>query len=718
MRPSLRAVITVIFLLTTPTAFAQDLDDRKRLAMAAVSDEEEEFIDEFAFLEDAGMVELSARHRQEIGMSPSAVTVLTREDVEASGATSLPDLLRLVPGMDVTISSPSYASLSSRLYWTNGNHYYQLLIDGRDAMFELIGQVPWQAEVISLDDIERIEIVRGPASSMYGASALAGVVSVTTRVVPEKTSASAHITAGEVGNLHVGGRASTRIGNWGFSLSGGVDYAGPFNQPREEGLQVYKIRAMTEYSWAENKRIRIDFGMSDATGEINSSSGLVNINLRLRTLRLAYESESIRGRLYWSNTPADVNLEAPLEFGGLRLATFAPISIDGHSVDGEIQWTLPEFWKSLFAIVGAGGRVTYLASDQLLDGDTYADLSSPDYHKAGIELWEGRAGAFVHAEYKPGEWVTISGSARFDYTTETGTFLSPRFVAVFKPHKGQFVRLGISRAFRKPPFLERQLHPMLIFPADSPITGAGQENFQEFMSRNMSSSNLVNEELFSIEAGYLGEFLDDTLGVAIDIYVNQLRNVTGMESAIVPDMQGLPDLDRSMVTVTNNGGDVDILGGELVVRYTPTRMISLMASWAYREVFDRKASAVSDGTPKNLFTLGGRFRTEAGLVGSLYMFTRSEFADDGVENPAGLLTPRLKLHVDNTLMFLGKIGWLWKLDHLMDVEVGVKLFLPLSPFSGDLFSYYEDPGGMTPGGTYYGGQKLRRVLTTYLQGSF
>ena len=146
MRTSSRSVITVIFLLTTLTASAQDLDGKRRLAMAVVSDEEEEFIDEFAFLEDAGMVELSARHRQEIGMSPSAVTVLTREDVEASGATNLPDLLRLVPGMDVTISSPSQASLSSRLDWTNGNHYYQLLIDGRDAMFELLGQVPWQAE--------------------------------------------------------------------------------------------------------------------------------------------------------------------------------------------------------------------------------------------------------------------------------------------------------------------------------------------------------------------------------------------------------------------------------------------------------------------------------------------------------------------------------------------------------------------------------------------
>jgi outer membrane receptor protein involved in Fe transport len=720
MRTQFRTVITVVSMVVTAAAYAREPDQGERLAMAVTmaEDEEMELIDEFAFLEDAGMVELSARHRQEIGMSPSAVTVLTREDVEASGATNLPDLLRLVPGMDVAISSPSQTSLSSRLYWTNGNHYYQLLIDGRDAMFEVIGQVPWHAEVVSLDDIERIEIVRGPASSMYGASALAGVVSVTTRLVPEKTSASVHITAGELGNLRVGGRASTRIGSWGFSMSGGVDYAGSYNLPRSAGLEVYKFRAMAEYNWSANKRIRIDFGMSDSTGEITSSAGLVNLNILLRTLRVAFESDSIRTRLYWSNTPADFNLEAPLEFGGLRLATFAPIEVDVHSVDGEIQWTLPEVWKSLFAIVGASGRFSYLGSDQLLDGDTYANRSSPDYHKTGIEHLEGRVGAFAHAEYQPGEWVTISGSMRFDYTTETGHFLSPRFVAVFKPHKGQFVRLGISRAFRKPPFLERRLHPMLLFPPDSPVTSDGQESFQEFMARSMSSTDLVNEELFSIEAGYLGQFLDETLSIAIDIYVNQLRNVTGMESHIVSGAQGLPDLNRSIVVVTNNGGDVDILGGELVVRYMPTRMIALMASWAYRELFDRKTATVSDGTPKNLFTLGGRFRTESGLVGSLYVFSRSEFSDGSVENPAGLLTSRLKLHMDNTFMLLGKLGWRWEVDHLFDAEVGIKLFLPFSPFSGGLFSYHEDPGGATPDGRYYGGQKIRRVLTTYLQGSF
>jgi hypothetical protein len=54
----------------------------------------------------------------------------------------------------------------------------------------------------------------------------------------------------------------------------------------------------------------------------------------------------------------------------------------------------------------------------------------------------------------------------------------------------------------------------------------------------------------------------------------------------------------------------------------------------------------------------------------------------------------------------------------LDFEIGAKLFLPFSPFSGNLFSYYEDAGGVSPQGVFYGGEALRRILTGYVQGSF
>ena len=713
------ALACIILLASLPTPARADEEEDLQVAVATTTEDEEmELIDEFAFLEDAGMVESAARHRQEIGMSPSAVTVLTREDVEASGATNLPDLLRLVPGMEVIIVSPAYVSTSSRLYRNNTNNYFQLLIDGRDAINELLGQVPWLLETISLDDIERIEILRGPASSMYGASALAGVVSVTTRVVPEKTSASVRLESGEVGLLQVGGRASTRIGDWGFSLSGGADLTGSFSEPRLEAKRVWKFRALAEYAWSESERVRLDFGMSQGEGGLNSAAGLVDLTMGLRALRAAYESKKLKGRLYWVNTPAEFSLKAPLEYAGIRLATFAPVKSNAHTIDGELQWTVPTFWDPLLLIVGGGGRVSWIGSDDLLDGETYADISSPDYHKAGISHWEGRGGVFVHSELKPEEWVTLSASLRLDYNTETGAFISPRMVAIFRPVKGQYMRMGVSRAFRKPSFLDVRLHPMAEFPPDSPITGPAQENFQEFMSRTIGNDQLGNEELLSFEAGYLGQFFDNKLSVALNVFYMQMRQIVGLGTSIVPNEQGLPDLDQSVARNNNDAADMDTIGTELVLRYDPVKSVSLMASWAYREVFDRRSMGVIAATPKNLVTLGGRFRSGSGLMGSLYVFSRSEFSDTGVENPEGLLAPKLTEHCDNVFLFMGKLGYEWITTEGLEFEVGAKLFLPFSPFSGNLFQYYEDLGGISADGRYYGGQQLRRVVTGYLQGSF
>ena len=710
--------LLLMLILVQPTAALATETDNRLAYLNEDTGEEDALIDEFTFLEDAEMVESASRHRQEIGMSPSAVTVLTREDVEASGATTITDLLRLVPGMDVVVVSPSFSSITSRMHWTNTNNHYQVLIDGRDAVNELLGQMPWMGETVSLDDVERIEILRGPASSLYGSSALAGVISITTRVVPEKTSAAVLLSGGEAGVLEVLGRGSTRIGGWGFSLSGMAGVAGSFAKPREQAKEIYKLRSVVEYRWSETDRLKLDFSATDTAGAFTSGAGMLEIDFRLRALRLAYESEDLKGRLYWMNSPASIELEAPLVYGGIRLATFAPIEIDGHVIDGEVQWTLPKLAEPLLVIVGGGARATYLGSDQLLDGETYADITSPSYHQPGIEHWEGRLGAFAHAEYKPAEWVTVTGSLRFDYNTVTGEFISPRLVAVFKPAKGQYIRLGTGRAFHKPAFTDNILHPMVEFPADSPITGQAQQSFQEFMSRTIGNPDLENLELLSFEVGYLSQYLNGRLSVALDLYYNQLRNIYRMIDRIVPDQQGLPDLQNS-VFMTENVMAVDIHGFELVVRVRPVDQVLLLASWSHKQVLSLETGRISDLSPKNLFTLGGRFRTDSGLVGSLYMFSRSEFREDGIENPEGLLAPSLKMHMPNVILFLGKLGYRWETPEGLDLEIGAKLFLPFSPFSGkDLFSYYEDGGGVSPRGVYYGGEALRRILTGYVQGSF
>jgi iron complex outermembrane recepter protein len=673
--------------------------------------EEDELVDEFAFLEDSAVVESAARHKQEIGMSPSSITVITREDIEASGAETIGDLLRMVPGMDVIVASALFTSLSARLYWHMENHHFLLLIDGRDASDELVGATFLHLQPISLDDVERIEVIRGPGSSLYGANAQAGVISITTHALQEETSGSVRLVAGEPGMLAANAQASTRVSDWGFSLSGGMDFSGQYWAHAETGREIGRLRAVVERRLTEDSHLLLEGGFTSGSGAVGSAVGTLNVDQMLGTARLLYESERIRAQLYWTMTRVKGTVGSDLVYAGIHLADIKPIEIDAHVLDGDVQYTVPTFYDPLMLIVGGRVRASYLTSDDFLDS-SYADINSAGYHQPGISRWEERAGVFVHGEYAPANWVTVTAGVRLDYNTVSGEFVSPRLTAVFRPFKNHFFRVGVARAFRKPSFQETHTHLQAVFPEDSPITGTDQENFQEFMARSVGNSDLENEKLLSVEAAYLGQFLDGRLSVALDLYYNYHTDLIDFTSRIVPDSQNLPDLDLSEAVFRNIDTGLDIVGGELCVRYSPSRNILLLASWAHREVLE------NDTSPKNLITVGGRFRTGFGLLGSFYLFSRSEFVDRGLENPDGMLAPALTQHMDNVMLVLTKLGWQFSADPDVVLETGLKLFLPFSPFSGSLFRYYERGGGVTPEGKRYGGTELSRALTLYLQGSF
>jgi len=396
-------------------------------AQAAADDQDELGIDdELAFLQDAGTVETAARHVQDIGMSPSAVTVITRDDIEASGADNLADLLRLVPGMNVTTTSPFFASVSSRLYQNTENQLYLVLIDGREANNEILGVTHFEVQPIFLEDIERIEVIRGPGSALYGAGALAGVINVFTRTLPEKTSGWARVAGGEPGAISAGGHVATKLGDWGFSAGGGYDFCGGYADIHGKGKKVWKARALIERYLSENGKLILDADFSEGSGLTNSALGNLDYTIGMRSLRLAYQAEKLRGHLYWNEMQVAGVVGRSLEMAGIELASFKHMEAVADTLDGEAQWTLPELWEPLMLMIGGRLRTSWMRSDDFLNGETYADPASPDYHKPGIYAWEIRTGAFLHAELAPVDWLTVTAGSRLDYNTVTGFFVSRR----------------------------------------------------------------------------------------------------------------------------------------------------------------------------------------------------------------------------------------------------------------------------------------------------
>ena len=166
-----------LLLCGSPLAAAQDDE-------APETGEEESLLDEFALLEEEIAVDeisSASKHRQSIFWSPSSVSVYSREQILSSGATNLPDFLRRIPGFDVFETKGAIPFVGARAMTDVSNNSILLLIDGREEMIEVSGFPVWGAIVASLSQIERIEVIRGPGSALYGANAYAGVVIVTTR---------------------------------------------------------------------------------------------------------------------------------------------------------------------------------------------------------------------------------------------------------------------------------------------------------------------------------------------------------------------------------------------------------------------------------------------------------------------------------------------------------------------------------------------------------
>ena len=144
----------------------------------------------------------ASKKEQKLSRVPAAIFVITQEDIYRSGATDLPDLLRMVPGLEVAQITPSAWAISARGFNGQLSNKLLVLIDGRTVYTPLFSGVYWDAQDVPLDSIERIEVIRGPGAAVWGTNAVNGVISIVTKTARETPGG---IAAGEGGTLDHGG---------------------------------------------------------------------------------------------------------------------------------------------------------------------------------------------------------------------------------------------------------------------------------------------------------------------------------------------------------------------------------------------------------------------------------------------------------------------------------------------------------------------------------
>ena len=168
---------------------------------------------ELSLEELAGLpVMLVSRKEETVWQAPAAVHVIARDDLLRSGVTSIPEGLRMIPGVQVSRIDANTWAISARGFVDRFANKLLVLIDGRSVYTPLFSGVMWDAQDVALDDVERIEVIRGPGATLWGANAVNGVINVITRDAANTQGTSARVGFGDEERGFVNMRYGGKLG--------------------------------------------------------------------------------------------------------------------------------------------------------------------------------------------------------------------------------------------------------------------------------------------------------------------------------------------------------------------------------------------------------------------------------------------------------------------------------------------------------------------------
>ena len=168
-------------------------------------------------LEQLGNIEVTTAFKEpeEVWKTPAAIFVLTNEDIRRSGATSIPEVLRLVPGVEVSRGVSSTWAIGIRGFGSSFSKSVLVLIDGRSVYTALFAGVYWDIQNVMLEDVDRIEVIRRPGGTIWGANAVNGVINIITK---DAKDTHGGLVSAAAGNIDQGiGSARYGAGNSKFS---------------------------------------------------------------------------------------------------------------------------------------------------------------------------------------------------------------------------------------------------------------------------------------------------------------------------------------------------------------------------------------------------------------------------------------------------------------------------------------------------------------------
>ncbi len=512
---------------------------------------------EEAYFEDLPVVLTASRLPQPVNEAPGAVTVIDRAFIKATGYRNLARLFRLVPGMQVGQERGGANWVTYHGLSTTYPSEMQVLIDGRSVYSPAsFGGVDWQSLPVTVDDIERIEIVRGSNPVTYGANAFLGVINIITRHSEEASDTHAAISGGGPGIADASAGTGGQIGKANYTLN--------VQRKRDSGFEdMYDssdtkvVSARSDYRFSPRDELSLRLAASDTWRQYGYPSSVYSNNATRNSHGQNYTIHT-----QWNHTPEvgnewlfhyyrnqeriverwDAHGDPSVYFpeGPLVPIDLNRVAIRDHL---EVQ-NRRNLSASLQTVVGMEGRRD--------------EVHAPFLYAGRQSIVTQMARLFGNSDWKfAPAWQLSSGAAVEAYESEPLHF-APRLFLNWQASRSDTFRVGAARAWTQRPTFEKEGDVRAV----EPTTGLLIQNPYQ------PNANLKQARVDSIEAGYLGRFRPMASSLDVRVFRERITDFI-YRRAVRSPLDPLLNSFNDSAQYLNAKDPVILTGVEYQLKWTP-----------------------------------------------------------------------------------------------------------------------------------------------------
>jgi iron complex outermembrane receptor protein len=514
-------------------------------------------------LEELGNIEVttSSKAPVKVTRTPAAIYVISQEDIRRSGATNIPEALRLAPGIEVARIDAVKWSIGIRGFGSRLSRSVLVIIDGRTVYSPLYAGVYWEVQDTLMEDVDRIEIIRGPGATIWGPNAVNGVINIITKKAKD--------TRGEL--VSAGGGNEQRFFNFRYGGGNGANFnyrvygktftRGPEFHPDHKNFDDWQMgQGGFRMDWDLKGRDTLTLQGDLYKGSIGESLSVAS-EPTVRPAIVQQDGELSGGNLLgrWSHVlkdASDLQLQIYYDRTSRHEANLAEMR-DTFDIDFLHHKTLARRHELLW---GAGARFSAGRTPPVVPTIVFTPENRTD------KLYS----AFVQDEIQIGEkglWLTVG--SKFVRTDFSGFGAEPSARLLWTSGRRQTWWASVTRALRTPSDIEETLTASGLVSA-SPLT----------IVRITNNGTFVPETLLGYETGYR-RLLGLKLYVDITAFHNRYDNLLSVESGS-PFLEKSPPPQRLVVPLFfGNGLAGSTSGFEIAPDWRPVTRWRLNGSYSY-----------------------------------------------------------------------------------------------------------------------------------------